>query len=77
VGAAFLPEEERFNQGESLGLLLQQVIPGAHTLPPQSALVLQGWPQLHLQVRSPKPAGVLPAGSKEAVTSTLFKERSG
>jgi hypothetical protein len=69
--------EEKFNQGESLGLLLQQVIPGAHTLPPQSALVLQGWPQLHLQVRSPKPAGVLPAGSSEVVSKTLLSERSG
>ena len=36
-----------------LGVALQQVMPGAQTLPPQSASVLQGWPQLHRQVRNP------------------------
>jgi hypothetical protein len=77
TGAVLLREEERFNQGESCGLRLQQVIPGAHTLPPQSASVLQGWPQLHLQVRKPKPAGDLPAGWKDPATNTLLKERSG
>jgi len=36
-----------------LGVALQQVMPGAQTLPPQSASVLQGCPQLHRQVRNP------------------------
>src|SRR5205823_3254323 len=60
-----------------LGVALQQVMPGAQTLPPQSASVLQGCPQLHRQVRSPIATSEPVAGWTTGMVRTVLSERSG
>jgi len=62
------------------GVRLQQVIPTPQTLPPpQSALVVQGWPQVQRQVlrNAVYPAGLAaPVEEGSGMTRTLLSVRS-
>ena len=61
------------------GVRLQQVIPTPQTLPPpQSALVVQGWPQLQRQVlrTAVYPADLAAVGEDSGMTRALLRVRS-